>query len=156
MSFILPWPDAPVARASKTIQSRLAIPIPSQQLNCVQSPHKTMATNRALRRTLIALLAGVDPEDLESSDESEPEDASSSEGTERERELEFDGYCPTTPDEIALVTELRSRGSDTMNHCFTLPSVGAHVRLPALHWAVYLDIPDLAHRIASYTCVDLM
>jgi hypothetical protein len=37
----------------------------------------------------------------------------------------FDGYHPATPNEIAFVKELNTKGRDTINHFFILPSVSS-------------------------------
>jgi hypothetical protein len=53
----------------------------------------------------------------------------------------------------AVILETKSR--DTINHLFILPSVFPILRLPPIHWAIHLDIPQLIGWLASHSCVDL-
>jgi hypothetical protein len=70
-------------------------------------------------------------------------------------DLEFDEYRPKTSNEAVFMTKLAEVRSDTINHHFELPTVAPGMRLSPLHWAIYLNVPELVAKIAQYTCVNL-
>jgi hypothetical protein len=69
--------------------------------------------------------------------------------------LQYYQYQAKTPDETRLLDILNLKGSESMNHIFPIPGLYEGRSLTPIHWAIFLDAPELVDRIASFSCVCL-